>query len=87
MNFVDILVVTGVLAVAVGSTAVFRRFSLGTRSRGVLSLVAVFLLGAQVVRDRGVNAETLGLVVLASLILGWGVYFLRQVEERPPPVE
>lgn len=87
MNFDEVLIVLAVLAVAVGSAAVFRRFSLGTRSRGVLSLVAVGLLGFQIVRERGWSVEAVGLIGLAVLTLGYSVYYLRRVEETPPSVE
>jgi hypothetical protein len=70
--------------VALGSLAYFRRHSLGTRMRIVLSIAAVALFAASMVRDGDFSAGRLTLLVVMVLLLGSGIVFLKKQEGRPP---
>lgn len=82
-----VLVFVFLAVVAVGSALVFRRRSLGTKLRAGLSVFAVVLLGAGLVRENGLNPGNAALIVIAVLVLGSGVWFLRKSEQENSPVE
>lgn len=75
------------MIVAVVSALIFRRRSLGTRLRAVLSLAAVVLLGFSLVREKGFSPGAVALIVIAALVLGAGTLVLRRVEKDNPPSE
>jgi len=84
----SLVVVFGLLMiVAVVSALIFRRRSLGTPLRAVLSLVAVALLGFRLVRDNGFSPGAVVLVLITALVLGAGILVLRRVEKETPPSE
>ena len=85
MSQYAIVAVFAVMAVvAMGSLAYFRRHSLGTRMRIVLSVVAVSLFAASMVRENDFSPGKLTLLVVMVLLLGTGIVFLKNQEGRPP---
>lgn len=80
-----IVAVFVVMAVVVlGSLTYFRRHSLGTRKRIIMSVLAVVLLTASMLRDGDFGPGKLALLVVMALLLGSGIVFLKNQEDNPP---
>ncbi len=74
-------------AVAAVSALLFRRRSLGTGMRMLLSMAAVTMLGYRLIRDNGYSGGSIALTAAAACILGYGIWILRQAEQQRPPAE
>lgn len=72
-----------VLAVVVASRVFFRKRSLGTAGRIIVSVLIVSLLVVELVRQHAFDAKSLALVGLVIAALGGGIAYLRRLEGAP----
>ncbi|MCX7019909.1 MAG: hypothetical protein NTY46_13155 [Candidatus Sumerlaeota bacterium] len=73
-----------VVIVAVVSVLSFRRHSLGTRNRVILSLLAIGLLLAGPLRKGVAEPGDVALIVLTAAVLGSGIIYLWRKQHHPP---